>query len=830
MLNNLKQSAVPIEVVAYDHPFNSDRKIKSLNSGQTVAEIVAGFDFRPEFLTSVYVVLSKGQSSEVVPIDKWSSVIPEDGTFIQIAPQIHGAALGLVLNALVAEGAAYLAGTTFNLAVGSFGYSLVTSAITIIGGLLINALIPPPKQPYQNAANYSITGSSNAENRYGIYPTVLGRRRMFPPKTARGYTEAVGEDIYYRGRFTFGHGPVALEDLKIGTTSITEFSDIEIEFLNVDQTLTEAAIPELSSMVVAWRSGTEQMALYPDDIAEDAYSVELLELTEVVRNTRTRAISASVDITFPGLIAISDKGKRATLSVSFNFKYRAVGDTAWIGAGSETFSGQTTATIRFTKDIQFPDAGHYEVKVNRLSPVAPSSNFTNDSFLSAIRSVQAGELPSHDGISEIAVRIKGTGQLNGQLDTINAITHQLAPVWDGTSWSAFQKVRHPAWIYARSIMGPMLRDPVPEAEIQLSDLLSWAIEEPHWTCDYVVDQPMMVAEVLDIIAACGRSKRTLRDLKYSVVRDGGAGPVVQQFSPHNSYDFKGSVTFPREIHGFRVRVASENLEWAEDEIIVYADGYDDLSATEFETLQLPAVVLDQDTVDGGNAWRLGRYHLAQAILRPEGFTFSSDFEHLRCNMGDKVRFIHDVPMIGVGSGRISDTGIDLVEIDEAIVSDGQVYRLWIRAIDGSEISFNATAPSDPSSRWWSAPAATDLSLVLAGDHVQVEKLVEESMELLITSISHDGDLQARITAVPAAPAVLTADGGVIPPYNPIITNVLPDDPAPLHPKAVFGLSVVATDILDAGDVARRPALLVSWSAPVTDVIGLRYRIRLADEG
>lgn len=827
MLDDMKQPAAPIEVVAYDHPFNSTRQLKTITPGQTVAEIVASFDLRTEFLPHTYVVLAKGRESRVVPLDEWHDTVPEEGTFIQIAPQVHGAALGMVLTAIVGSAAPYIAGTTFGLT--GLAYNLVVAGLTIVGGLLINALIPPAQSPYQDDPNYAITGSSNAENKYGVYPTVLGRHQMFPPKTARGFTEAVGEDIYFHGRFTFGYGPVALETLKIGTTPITEFDDVEIEFLNVDQALTEAEMPDLAPLVVGWRKGSEKMSLYPDDIAEDGYNVALLHDASIVRNTRSRAISVSVDVSFPGLIAVSDKGRRNTLTVDVAYQYRAVGDTAWIDAGAESYSGQTTATIRFTKDITFPTAGEYEIQVTRLSEIAPIDNWTNESFLTAVRSVQAGELPSHPDISEIAVRIKGTEQLNGPLGTLNAITCQLAPVWNGTTWSAPQKVRHPAWILSHALMGPQLRDSVGEHRLQLEDLRAWANEESHWTCDYVIDQPMPLAQVLDLIAASGRAKRTMRDLKYSVIRDGGAGPVVQQFSPHNSYNFKGSMTFPRQIHGFRVRVMSEALDWEEDEIIVYADGYDDLNATEFETLQLPAVVLDKYSEKSENAWRLGRYHLAQAILRPETYEWYSDFEHLRCNKGDKIRLVHDVPLIGVGSGRVSGTGIDLIEIDENIVSDGQDYRLWIRAVDGSSTSFTATAPANASSRWWALPSGSNLSGILAGDLVQVEKTTEESMEILITNIFHEGDMQARMTGVAAAPAVLGADTGTIPTYAPIITTITPDDPAPLHPKAVVGFAVTNTTIIDAADVSKGPAIMASWSPSVESVSAIKYRVRLANE-
>ncbi|CAN0489641.1 unnamed protein product, partial [Discosporangium mesarthrocarpum] len=278
---------------------------------------------------------------------------------------------------------------------------------------------------------------------------------------------------------------------------------------------------------------------------------------------------------------------------------------------------------------------------------------------------------------------------------------QLAPVWDGSSWSAPQPVRHPAWIYARGLMGPQLRRPVSESRIDLSALKDWADSEPHWTCDYVVDAPQRVADVLDIICASGRARRALTDFRYSVIRDLADSPVRQVFTPRNSWGFSGQIAFPRDIHGFRVKVRSERLDWEFDEVTVYADGYDAVTASEFETLELPAVVITKDEADQGNAWKLGRYYQAVAEHRPEIFKFYADWEHIKTTRGDKVQIVHDVPKVGVGAGRITsiaDVGgvISSLEIDEDFNLPVDTYRLTIRTQTDEMIQVGANV----SGRTW----------------------------------------------------------------------------------------------------------------------------------
>ncbi|VCU58280.1 Phage tail fiber protein  len=788
--------------------------------GATIADLVQQSDIDKRMLLTTRVVISKGLHHTVVPVDQWHRVRPREGSHVLIGPTIHGPIAGAILTAIIPSAASYVASAAFSAGlisgVGTFAYTAVTAAVTIVGSLLVNALIPPPSQPggiQQDDPNYSITGSSNAEVKYGVYPTVLGRHKMFPPKTASGHSEGQGKEIYYRGRYTLGYGPVALESLKIGTTPITEFDGVTLEFLNVDQALTLQNIPELANLnIEGWRTGSEVMTLYPDDIAEDAYSDRLNQGDAITRNTRARTTAAEVDVLYQGLTWFDKKNRKQELSRQTGFRFRKVGDTEFTDAGSEEHRGATTANLRFTKLIEFPEPGEYEIEVTRLSEDSSDLTVQDDSYLSGIRSIRTGNLPSHSDIAEIAVRIRASEQLSGQLDELSGIVQQLAPVWDGTSWSAPQPVRHPAWIYARALMGPMLEHPIADSRLQLQDILDWVEQEPHWTCDAVIDQSATVAEVLDMICATGRARRTLRDLKYSIIRDGGAGPVVQQFSPRNSYDFHGSISFPKEIHAFRVRCLSEKLDWQQDEITVYADGYDASTATEFETLDLRAVVLTESDATGGNAWRLGRYHLAQAVLRYEQFSWKSDLDHLRVNMGDKVRFIHDVPMIGVGAGRVKSFTTDLdnllsFTLDNLLTPEAGDYRVNWRTDLGDEVTFRASPPTSQDGIWTVQEDVSAAGLKM-GDLLSIELMAQESVELLITSILHEGgDLQATLTGVPAAPAVLQADSGTIPPYVPTITNVKPN--TSLKPGSPRIISAVARNIVSEDQSGGRSVTVVA---------------------
>ena len=820
-----------IDAVAQAHPLRTEARFATVPAGQTVAAIVAGFDLPERFGLPQVALIREGRST-VVPLDAWGKVRPKPGTRVEVSYPVNGPGIALA-GAAIAAAAPYIATASWGLAlpVGGLAAAFATTAITIVGGLLVNALIPPPPQPgEQGRQAYSVTGIQNVENRYGIYPKVLGRHRMYPPKTARGYTETVGEDVYYRGRMTFGWGPLALENLRIGTTPIAEFEDVEIEFLNVDQAQTLTSIPSLAPMVKAWRTGSDAMTLYPDDVFEEPYNILLEAFVETVRVTRQRAESVSIDISFAqGFAYIESDGDVRRNEVTFEFYYRAVGEATWVNAGGELYTGKTLSPTRRTKVITFPEPGEYEVRVIRTANLDEGSQkHRRMAWLTAIRSFRSGGIPSHPGIAEIAIRIRASEQLSGVVDSLNAVVLQLAPVWTGEAWTDLVPVRHPAWVYLDAIRGVHLRRPVDVEKIDLAAFRAWG-DEGHWNCDYVVDTPTRLADVLDIIAAAGRAKRALTDMQWSIVRDGGAGPVRQVFTPRNSWGFKGRVEFPRAIHAFRVLARSERLDWEQDEITVYADGQSASTATEFETLELPGVVITADQGTGGNAWRLGRYHLAQAIQRPESCEWFADWEHIRTTRGDKVQIVHDVPVAGVGAARIQAIGAGFIRLDDTFDIDAADFRLTVRAQDGTLHTLTATSPATPVTREWTT--AGDMTSLAVGDLVAIEEVAQESLEVLVTGIYPDADGSARLTGVPAAPAVLDADTGTIPPYKPVVT--IPRDRArmgPVQPVVQIVASDETTMVRDRDGRALPRIGVFLQSFATSEAIGAYLQMRYREPG
>ena len=759
------------------HALRPETDCVEVSAGSSIAEIVAGLEWSG--LPEVSIV-GAGRA-DLVPLELWAKVRPKPGAVVYVHARVRGEVGGAVAGLAIMALAPWAAGVVFpTLAAGSFGLALATTAFTMIGSLAVSALIPPAPQERAGPTGgtmgqrYSIVGTNNELGNGRNYPKVLGRHKIAPPMSATGFTEILDGETYWRGRYTFGYGPLALEDLRVGSTPITEFEGVELEFVNVDKEQTLALMPVLDRQVRAWRSGTEALELYPSDVSQEAINAKMeYGAAGIVRNTLPDTLEAVVVIGFPqGLYRpkTSSAGiKDAATSYTIEFREAGSGDE-WTLFKDVLFTDVIFDAGWLERHaIEFPFRGEWEIRVTKTMADYASGQGASETTFSGLQSYSGRALPSHAGIAEVAVRIKATDQINGRLDNLTAIVQQLAPVYDGASWSAPVPVRHPAWVFADVLTGTQLgARALPRRRLEAEALREWAELEPHWTCDYFVETEATVREILDIVAGAGRAKFSLKGYRYGVIREGAGAEVRQVFTPANTWGLSWQVAIPRAVHALRIPTVSEPSGWLEDIVTVYADGHDATTATEFETLETPGVIVSTGDATQGNNWRLGRYHLAVAQHRRETFSFYADWEHLRVTHGDKVLLNAPVAKIHYGAGRVVSANASRVRLDEPAPMAGALVRLRHRASSG-EVRF-VLAEADAEDlflfRFDGAPGFS----IEAGDLVAIEDRNVEAFEALVSRIEPADDLSAQITVVSAAPAVLEADGGEIPAYEPIITE------------------------------------------------------------
>tara|TARA_Y100000310_G_scaffold331890_2_gene406358 strand:+ start:1787 stop:6793 length:5007 start_codon:yes stop_codon:yes gene_type:complete len=512
-----------------------------------------------------------------------------------------------------------------------------------------------------------------------------------------------------------------------------------------------------------------------------------------------------------------------------------------------TFNTSSTSPVRRTLSWRV-DPGQYEVRVRRVTPMFNSTTYTETVHWTALRTIRNEYPINRDCLAVIAMRIRATDQLNGVVDELSCRARSIAMDYEeGDDVWIQRTTSNPASLYRHALQSKAnaRRADFPDARIDLDMLEYWhgVNVDRGLYFNSVLEQRRTLYQTLVAIASVGRASFTMNDGLYSVVVDEEKTTPAQVVTPRNSSGFRGSKVFPKIPHGLRVQFVNAEQGYQQDERIVLDDGYqlDGVDAfgdpggmlpeaTRFETLSLPGVT------SADEAWKHGRYHLAGLRLRSERFSVTMDVENLAAQRGDLVLLNHDVPLVGIGAGRIHELEVDgsgdlaKIYVDEEFVFDGvSSYQIRVRRSDGdtevhpiTQIAgrtsvLELTTPIEPPSSGWPEE----------GDLVVVGTVDSETIEVVLDRVTPGPDLTAELSFVPHAPGVHDADTGTIPDFVSGVTRPPGQATAPNAPTIVSIASDASVLVLEAdGSVVPRIALLlVSSSSDAPAAVGYMARFR-----
>jgi len=826
--------------------------------GLTVLEVVRSIHAKagvPEAWWNSALVMIDG---EVIIPDRWPHLITTAGTNIVVSTSLNlggggdgggkspvrtlltivvvavaahylsplvGAKLGAMMGTAATATTAASTGYTIGYAVGSV---VAAAAVSYAGMALINAIAPiRPSALSNNSAardssespTYSINGGSNDLRRFGVIPVVLGIHKQVPPLGAMTYSEVLGNDEYLRMLVVWGYGPLKIENIKIGETLLTSYQGYEIE-------------------TVEGRTGDPALTLFPSDVYQDQVGVRLTSaLGWVQRTSQLDADELSVDIVFPqGLVLMDDAGLRTSITVAVELRYRKVGDAGWISITGQEINSVTRATsttVRVGYRWQVDNGEQYEVAMQRTTPDSTSTRIMDEVTWTVLRTFQVGvPINFRQPLAMTALRIKATDQLSGAIANLSATVSSYANIWDGVDWDTEAVSNNPAALMRLVLMGPANERRRSEAQVDqdnLADFYNFCANNGY-AFNMVRDFQSSVWETCADICAAGRASPSLSGGKWGVMMDEADKPIRQHFTPRNSWGFESSRMLTIKPHAWRVRFINEDQDFQQDERIVYDDGYSASNATHFEGLEFPGIT-DPDLV-----WKFGRFHIAQLGLRPEEYAFNCDLEHLACQRGDLILVSHDVPMWGLGWGRVkevlSDGGVKVgVVLDERlVVESGKSYNLRFRLEDGT--SYVRAVSADPGETDEFAFTETTTENIQVGDLSIFGEVGTETTRLIIKGVDRDVNYTAKLICVDEGPAIYTADSGTIPVFDSNIsiggdvTKFPP--PPPLILSIQSGTS--ALTVIGSRLVSRVLVALAAGAGNVaTDSFQVRYRLQSNEE-
>ncbi|MFQ6550509.1 glycine-rich domain-containing protein [Aestuariibius sp. 2305UL40-4] len=815
------RQASPITAAVSAHPVLRPEPLVRYLEGITLAEMADRAGIERGHWAAYRATITVGDGSWEVPSQHWTATRPHGGAIVEIVPIIQGPAVAAIGSALITSLAPSIASAVLGAGASTLALSLATAAISIVATLAINALIQPPTPDIGDTSPfYGVGAPRNQREKYVPVNFPVGRHLSYPQPAASGYAETRDDRVVYHGLFVLGYGPLGVSQPRFGTNDLSDFEDVSLEFRNIDEAYTA---PHMTGIdVVGYRGPTEQMTLYPGNISQDDYNVKFEEITPteslwIQRTTRVDTIRASLVIHFPqGLFKSTREGEDRSRERNFEFEYRLAGTTTWIAEPRLFIKRRRRTAFTIEKEIEFPAPGEYEVRA-RVNKDSDNDSVYDDAFLIAIRSERAGDLPLNPELAMVAIRIRASKQLNGGIDRLNFMLQQFARQWDGTQLTDYQPVNHPAWSYSDALIGKSAGEKaISEDLIDWPSLKAWQDNEPHWRCDLLVRGKQQVQQLLRTICAAGRARDTFYGTSSGVVRETAGNPVEALLTPRNSFGFKAEHRKVEEFHAIRVKALSERLEWEQDEIIVYRDGWDFATASKFLELTLTGIVIGKNDENLDNLYRLARYFMAELLLRPETVQVSVDLTHLALQLGSKIRFQHDVRLNGVGSGRIreivSGTGTTAITLDERIETPPDSYRLSVWNSVNELTTTTATQDAvDPAV--WITDTDIDASIAL-DDLVIIERTTDAERDLIVTRIEPQEEDRAVLYCVDAAPEILTADQGAIPPYDPgINTDLLSQQDGPALPEILGLRSDLGSALIPRANTTPLPRIGIATRPP-----------------
>ena len=791
-----------VRVCGYLDPMKQRRIDCEYPAGETIAELLeratAG-ERRPGFAHALIAQVNGG----AIPPEWWGRIRPRPGALVTFFCRLQGDAtrsiLALAVTVAAIVFAPYLAGLPILAGltglIGSQAVIGIIGAGIAMGGMLaLNQLYPivPPqlREPESVKSVAGIQGGSNAINRYGAVPIILGRHRFYPPMAVMPYTEIYGDDQYLRGAVVWGIGRHTRADYKIGETPLEEFEDAEFEH-------------------TAGGPGDAPLSLIVRDIHEEQLSIVLEAGEPSIRLTQPNTFFISVDITAPeGIYRVNkDTGAYRQREVSVDFAYRLAGSSdPWVDFGTITFRREMT-TARKARHVNVP-AGEYEVRASAHGTGSDEVNVKSMLVWTALRSAtgkHAIRFPKPLALT--AFRIRASDQLNGVIDQLNATVNSLALAYDGAgNWVANQPTSNPADLFRFVLQNDAQLRPKPDSEIDIETLEDWWVycNANRFKYNAVRDTFAGTWNLLCEIAAAGRAFPIHRDGKWSVAWDRPNDVIRQHFTPKNAWGFASEKSFAEETHAWRIPFIDEDKDFAESEMTVYADGYNESNATKFEQIEFPGVT-NRDLI-----WRHGRFHIAQIELRPQTTSFTTDLEGLIAQRGDRVNFASEIDLIGQFSGYVRGAGIDAgndyIDLDEiAVLQPGQDYAIGFTKNNGVYVVRSVVVPPGGAETRRLTLAGND-ELPIGGELYSFGLAGFETVVMRIKEIVYQDELRARVTVVDDAPEISQADEGEIPDYDPDITP--PVDPSSLPPR-----DLRVTEWLESFGKTLRLMARVSWQVP-----------------
>jgi hypothetical protein len=831
-----------VRVVACLHPLRSEPRIdRYIPSGGTVSDCLRAVDAPPRIWGYAAQI-----DDQPIPENQQGSVRPPAGSTVILRARVAGSDSGKDF----ARTALMLAAVAGASAIGGpgMGWAMARAGALVATQLVVNAVIPLPKQRWADTDFDPTTNLTNGLMPYGVVPRVYGKHRIFPPMAAQPYYH----DKKLWLLFAVGYGRLEITDVRVGDDLIGDYltlryagapeGDYEIRQGYVGDATRTITPPVVT--VTIYGGPEDEIPESSGYTANETYTVGVTEPCDEIRlafdmpegiGTYWKGTSGD------GTSSIFTWGQR-TATLTIRARTAGTPPGSWVTTvttmpkASHGDYKRTTAWINLRSRLSTTIPQDYNIQIMRGADIstAPSGEeweawtFTaervcNTIVVQEITEIAWSDPVELDNVATIGIVVpmddEHAGNRELQWDRINCVAESYLPIYSGGNWTTIDKTSNPASIVRDILTGSANAHPVATTRLDNTSLVAWyTFCGTTYQWNGVVDRQMTVYQMLEAVCAIGRASPEIVDSLFGVVLDTTRATIVQEFTPRNSWGFHATRTLPEPLHAIKAQFMDAAKGWQQAERWVFLDGYNAGSATNLQTVEYwgctSAVQID----------KLACYHINCNRLRLERVSLEVDMEHLVCTRGDRVLLSHDAPLHGKGWGRIKSVAevagnTISVTLDESVYLDVLNCRLYTRTLqagtpyyncfESNEITYSGT-PAWVTTLTFN-PAMTGTSLFDVGDLVQFGRKAtgtEIAHDYIVAGIKPHEDLSATLDLVEYQPGVFTA--GTAEPYEPNVESIPPgvewrDPPAP----TVLAVQTDEWVLWRAGDGTLRPQILVT---------------------
>lgn len=808
-----------INLIVVSNPFDPREQIRTapvLSGNATVATFIPDMFFDYVLSVNGGIVEKEDASSTKLKADDWLVIVP--------VPHGGGGSKNIfrmVALIALAVAAPYMAVGMMGAAAGTVGSltalgTAVTMGITMVGSMLINAILPPslPKsdnynQGLEESKTYGIDGAKNTSTEDTVVPLVYGKYRVAGNRIATFIKNVDNtQDLYMM--FNAGEGNIAgISDVEVNNQPIANYD-------NADYRIKLGTPTQLP------------MGWFGDNVVPISRGINVSE-SWAEYTTAGLVDKLRFDFAAPGGISFyNDEGGMEYRSVPLSIQYRKVGDTVWnsikninsktnavtkyyysdtetaeatlrpgdtlaasaiiiangdqVGVAVEEAVYSTTHAIGgkgrqpIRKSFETPplEEAQYEVRVKRNNAESTSTTL--------IDAVQWGEI---NEITTERIAYRHTAllgmkiQLSDQLGSIPNVTYlhhgkvvKVRSVEEENEVWKLAASSNPAWVAYDILTNIRYGAGISETRFNIAQWQEWAdhCDASGLEFNGVFDAQSNVWDSLMHVFRAGRAQIIAQGTKYTVAMERSDTPVMM-FNSSNMVEKTFSISWlPKEERANEVEITYwDRTDGYKRSMIKYRDP-DLLPSSPIKTARMTMFgITDPEQVKKEAVFQI---NLNKHILRT--VEFDASIEAIACTVGSQILIQHEMPNWGEG-GRMDDASTTtVINLDrEVTVQGGNSYKLLVTFDTVSRVSGVLTGVVSNVIWLDGYDGRTDVKrIVINGDDHRIVRVVNdgsgghgvelESVAGLIGTESYeifDTDVieERNVTNVPGTYTTLTMD-------------------------------------------------------------------------